>query len=167
MKKEDYLFRGGYLKKGYNWAVDGDKVRMKSTADSNWVYGYIYFDINDGCFLIQPNDEDDVQYHLWEVAEWQLIRKELFILTYPNTGYEDKWCISPNSDEGFIDEDVIQYLGISEEQFYQIARKNNASCFHHIFEYPDQDSRDVYDTYFTNKNDAENFRNDLMEVING
>ena len=29
-------------------------------------------------------------------------------------------------EEGFIDEEIYHYLGISEEKFYQLARKNNA-----------------------------------------
>lgn len=166
MKKEDYLFRGGYLKNGSNWAVDGDKVRMTVTSNGSWIYGYLYFNVDDGCFLIQPNDENSNPYYLWEVCEWQLIKKELFILDYSGE-YKGRFCLSSSSDEGFIDEEIYHYLGISEEKFYQLARKNNAGCYHHVFEYGPDNKKDVYDTYFTDKEDAENFRNDLMEVING
>lgn len=126
MKKEDYLFRGGYLKNGSNWAVDGDKVRFKigyaDKVKENWTYGYLYFNTDDGCFLVRGNEEDANPYYLWEIAEWQLIRKELFILNY-NNGDKKRFCVSSSDYEGFIDEEIYQYLGISEEQFLSDCKK--------------------------------------------
>lgn len=164
MKDEKYyLYHGGYLKCGDKYAKDGDNIRFQLTGNGNWIYGKLYFNNTDGNFLVQDYQKVDNPYYLWEIVAWELY-EGLWICDRQST--EGKYYISINPEETFIDEDTIAYLGISEEKFYQIARKNNAGCYHHIIEYSLGDKKDAYDTFFTRYKDVENFRKDLEEAMN-